>query len=104
MRKEKHRKYTALNWNTLSRSWKSLPRQRWYSTTSSTALGSAVVYIFRAHTKQDDNRYDLLTKAIDKLGDKITDNHTAVMQQFIDAGRHAATNAAIAEGIERREL
>ena len=69
-----------------------------------TALGSAVVYIFRAHTKQDDNRYDLLTKAIDKLGDKITDNHTAVMQQFIDAGRHAATNAAIAEGIERREL
>jgi hypothetical protein len=72
-----------------------------------TALAGAVVYIFKGHQKQDNDRYTELKNSVDKIFDcqtvlakTIADNHAQVLQQFIDAGRHAATNAAIAEGRE----
>ena len=76
-----------------------------------TALAGVVGYVFREHVKTDATRFKELTDAIEKASDRQTEimakmeaNHAEVLKQFIYAGQHAAMNAAIAEGLERREL
>ena len=72
------------------------------------AFAGVVSFVFREHTKQDDARFNRIATALDAIeagqtamATKIADNHAEVLKLFIDAGQHAATNAAIAGVADR---
>lgn len=73
------------------------------------AFGAVVTYVFRDHVKNDDTRFaglkaelkDISDRQV-AIADKMADNHTEVMQQFISQGQHAATLASVAEALTQR--
>jgi hypothetical protein len=49
------------------------------------AFAAVVSWVYREHVKLDDKRYDAIGEKLDKLADKMADNHTELLSRLLDA-------------------
>lgn len=56
------------------------------------AFAAVVSWVYREHVKQDDKRYDTVGEKLDKLADKMADNHAEILSRLLDAKGQAAVD------------
>ena len=69
-----------------------------------TAFAGVVTYVFRQHTKSDDDRYMLLNATLSSMSqrqldmtDKMGANHAEILRVLLEAEQQRVTNAILAD-------